>query len=430
MSGPKSSSYTLTYEQRRKILEEQQRQREREEEQRRIEAEKGKRNELLKKLDMEAKGLDSQIERSKQLKKESGYEMPWLDEADRKLKDAQDVSTKAKQQREKTSKELRETNNKVSATIIETAKHRSLCADHIAKTTVKFRKELDSKIAEGFHLSFSRIGVEKRKKDNTQINSINEALSQLAGLTLSEKQQEKLKTIREKADEITDSSYLQNFYAVVVAPFVKECRGYEAVRDEHDELLIKYAVLAAECGVSTKPIPYTQEGIEFVKDEIARLEQLALEQKEREYIKKSLDEAMQEMGYELIGDRVASKKNGKRIRHELYSLGNGTAVDVTYSENGQITMELGGIDETDRQPDADESAQLVEDMKNFCGDYDALAKRLAEKGITTKRLNILPPTIEHAQIINSNDYKMKKAVSRYSTMRQRRKNASVMRKEC
>ena len=40
MSGPKSSSYTLTYEQRQRILEEQRRQREIEEERRRCEAEK------------------------------------------------------------------------------------------------------------------------------------------------------------------------------------------------------------------------------------------------------------------------------------------------------------------------------------------------------------------------------------------------------
>jgi hypothetical protein len=68
-------------------------------------------------------------------------------------------------------------------------------------------------------------------------------------------------------------------------------------------------------------------------------------------------------------------------------------------------------------------------MKNFCGDYDALAKRLAEKGITTKRLSIMPPTIEHAQIINSSDYTMRKAISRYSTRQQKKKTASVLHKE-
>jgi len=429
MSGPKSSSYSLTYEQRRRILEEQQRQREREEEKRRFESESNKKGELLTKLESETEGLIGQVERSKQLKKESGYDMPWIAEAENTLKKARDMSSEARRQKEKQSAELRKTNEQLSTTIKETAKQRSTCADHISRTTEQFRQELDNRISEGFHLSFSAIGVEKRKKDSSRISRINEAVSQLSGMTLSEKQHNKLKIIKEKADAITDPSYLENFYAVVVSPFIRECKEYEAVRDEHDELLIKYAVLASECGISTKPVSYTREGIEFVKDEIAKLEEQALEQKEREYIKKSLDEAMREMGYELVGDRIVSKKSGKRIHHELYSLGNGTAVDVTFSENGQITMELGGVDETDRQPDSDESTQLVEDMKNFCGDYDALAKRLAEKGITTKRLSIMPPTIEHAQIINSNDYKMKKSVPRYSAVRQKKKAAAVLHKE-
>ena len=70
-------------------------------------------------------------------------------------------------------------------------------------------------------------------------------------------------------------------------PFIKACKEFETVQKEHDELIVQYAILAEECGMSTKPVPYTKEGIEFVKDEIARLEEQAIELKEKEYIIKN-----------------------------------------------------------------------------------------------------------------------------------------------
>ena len=304
----------------------------------------------------------------------------------------------------------------------------SVCSEGIRTETERYRAELDSIIDSGFHLSFSGLGSRK-KEDNAEINRINEALADISDLDLSYSLQEHLNSIREKANEITDPSFLKNFYSVVVIPFLKDCREYAAIQAEHDELLIHYVTLAAECGVSPKPIPYTREGIEFLKDEISILEQQIAEQREKEYIKAALDEAMREMGYELVGDRVVHKKTGKRIRHELYSMEDGTAVDVTYSDNGQISMELGGIDRTDRQPDANESAQLVEDMRSFCSDYEILEKKLAERGVQTRRISIMPPSAEYAQIFNEDDYNMHRSVSRYSTATKRRTADKVMRRE-
>ena len=304
----------------------------------------------------------------------------------------------------------------------------TVCSDGIKEETERYRAELDIIIDSGFHLSFSGLGTRK-KEDNTQINRINEALADISDLNLSYTLQDHLNSIREKANEITDPSFLKNFYTVVVIPFVKECREYAAIQAEHDELLIHYATLAAECGVSPKPVPYTRGGIELLKDEINVLEQQIAEQREKEYIKAALDEAMREMGYELVGDRVVHKKSGKRIRHELYSLEDGTAVDVTYSDNGQISMELGGIDRTDRQPDANESAQLVEDMRSFCSDYELLEKKLVERGVQARRISIMPPLEEYAQIFNENDYNMHRSVPRYSAATKKRKTDKVMRRD-
>lgn len=429
MSGPKSSSYTLSAEQRRRILEEQQRQREREEERRRCEVEISKRTDLLSKISAESEKLEKQIKRLKELKKESGYDLPELEESEAQYRHAKTSINVAKETKANTSGELKKQNEQLSVGLLKIASLYSICSDQVSRVTDRYREELDNTISKGFHLSFSGLGSDRRKKDDAQIGKINEALAQLSGLAISPKLQGRLSVIREKADSITDQSFLKNFYAVVVVPFVKDCKEYAALKDEHDDLLIRYAVLAAECGVETKPVPYTKEGLDFVKDEIAMLEARALELKEREFIKIALDEAMREMGYELVGDRVVAKKSGKRIRHELYSLENGTAVDITYSENGQITMELGGIDQTDRQPDSSESMQLVEDMKSFCSDYEELTKRLSARGVQTKHISLMPPAVEYAQIFNSNDYTMRKTVNRYSTAARKKRATTALHKE-
>ena len=429
MSGPKSSNYTLSFEQRRRILEAQRQQREREEELRRFEMESKKQNALMEKMFLGTQKLSGLIDRLMILKRESGYDVYFVDDAAKAVDHAKKLESKIKSQKPTTSKELQELNHRLSECIELLALQNSLCTDHVSEISDRFRQELDDRISAGFHLSFSSIGKEQKKRDNAQIKRINELLAELSGITLSDSLLDRLKEIKAKADSVTDPAFLKSFHEIVIIPFVKKCKEYEAVCAEHDELLIRYAILAAECGVDPHSIPYTQEGVESLKEEIARLEQLSLEQKEKEYIKVSLDEAMREMGYDLVGDRVVTKRSGKRIRHELYSLDNGTAVDVTYSENGQISMELGGLDYTDRQPDAAESAQLVEDMRSFCSDYDALAKRLAEKGIQTRRVSVMPPSPEYAQIINANDYAIHKNITAYSAAIRKKKPTSTRYRE-
>lgn len=428
MSGPKSSSYTLSYEQRRRLEEEQRRRREQEEERKRVEMESQKMRLNVRKLSEAIDKTTVQIRRLEELEHESGHSVPYLTDAKETVSTMQQQMERLSGKCSSSSTVLKNENEQLCSMIHSITRCFTMCAEGIKIETERYRVELDSIIDSGFHLSFSGLGTRK-KEDNAEINRINEALAEISDLNLSYSLQEHLSSIRGKANEITDSSFLKNFYSVVVNPFLKECREYAAIQSEHDELLIHYVTLAAECGVSPRPVPYTREGIEFLKDEISILEQQIAEQREKEYIKAALDEAMREMGYELVGDRVVHKKSGKRIRHELYSLEDGTAVDVTYSDNGQISMELGGIDRDDRQPDANESALLVEDMKSFCSDYEVLEKKLAERGVQTRRISIMPPSAEYAQIFNENDYNMHKSVSRYSTATKRRKADKVMRRD-
>ncbi len=414
MSGPKSANYRLTPEQRRILLEERRRKWEEMKERRLKEAEKKKKKDLVNELEDLTEKLARQTERRAFLRKENGDDSHRMEETQagpEKVKKAfQDVLSRG----DGNSGELKEQNEKLSGILREAAAQYAALEAELSRGTEQFREGLESRLAGGFLLSFANLGTAREKKAEKGIRRINEALAQISGLKLSRPLRERFDEISARADEISDPDFLGNFHSVVVLPFLRECREFEILQKEHDELIIRYAILSEECGVSPAPVPYTAEGIEFAKDEIARLEELNAEQAEKEYIKKALDEAMREIGYEMVGDRVVSRKSGRRIRHELYSMADGTAVDVTWAEDGQITMELGGIDHTDREPDAEESAQLVEDMKSFCRDYDALAERLALKGVKTQKIRICPPEAEYAQIFNANDYNLKRPVSGYS----------------
>ena len=113
----------------------------------------------------------------------------------------------------------------------------------------------------------------------------------------------------------------------------------------------------------------------------------------------------------MLGDREVVKRSGKKFRNALYLFEEGTAVNVTFGENGQITMELGGLDDCDRLPTDLESRELVREMDHFCGDFRELEKMLIEKGIVSKRISILPSHEEYAQIINVSDYHLRGEVS-------------------
>ena len=104
----------------------------------------------------------------------------------------------------------------------------------------------------------------------------------------------------------------------------------------------------------------------------------------------------------------------------------GTAVNVTYSSDGQITMELGGISTDDRLPTEVESASLASDMRTFCDDYFEIEQRLRKKGIITKRISILPPEEQYAQMINVSDYNLSKKVSEYEAKDAKRHTAESM----
>lgn len=422
MSGPKTSSYYLTPEQRKML-------REARELERKTKVSYERKEQLRKLIMSTISATDSCIERVELITGESKQEISGIDEL-KEIREiviesaivASDVTIQngleALQEQEKILKKAYE---QLSAKKV-------IVEKQISNAEQKFHEELQGTIVSGFQLSFASIGNDREIKNNPYVIKMENALDEISDLFISDELKEKWNKIQNKAKEINNVDFLRNFYAMTVLPFAKECQKYSELYQQYGEnyeqLLQEYNLLVKQVGILAEDIPFSATAIEQLQREIEELEQIVFEAEEQEYISQCIDEVILEMGYNLIGSREVTKKSGKHFRNELYLFDEGTAVNVTKSDNGQITMELGGLDNADRIPSAIESQQLCKNMGEFCEDYEEIERKLAERGVKTKRISILPPEEQYAQIINVQDYNMKEDVVHFETARKRQQRVS------
>jgi len=229
-------------------------------------------------------------------------------------------------------------------------------------------------------------------------------------------------------DTIAGDAYLRTFESITVSALQKRLREAEkahaALLADHRKECVRYAALCSFSQTAPVEFPATEEGVASMRKAIRDMESELVLQEEQRHISEAMDDVMADMGYDLIGHREAAKKSGRPFRNKLYAFGEGTALSVTYSPDGQITMELGGIDTSDRVPSAQESSALQEDMEAFCGDFAAIEEKLRQKDVHMEtRVSLAPVAAEHAKIININDYVLDtgKQIPRIGTGKKRRR---------
>ena len=423
MSGPKTSRYTLTPEQR-KILAEQ----------RQIQREIQKNTVMLKQnvagLKEIVSKVDTEIAQFRRIVSETGkstFEIDTLESVRNKamqiLNDAGTVSEKSGLSvMESTNKKLKEMTKVLSDGEVK-------MSSELRKANEEFREEINAAISEGFTISFIRIEEELPAVNMSDYTSkIDATLEEIRGFQISNELRAKFIVLKEKAAEIDSIDFIENYYAMSIIPFLKECQAYNSLFLEYgarfEELCAEYEVLVGELGVPKKQFSFSLESIEELEKEIQDMQKIIQRKEEQEYISECVDKAMQEMGYKVIGNREVVRKDGRRFTNELYLFDEGTAVNVTYSDEGQITMELGGLDDQDRIPSEAECQSLAQDMVSFCDDYLKIEEKLRAMGIVSHRVSILPPEAQFAQIINTSDYCMKEDVVSYEAKKTHKSTAT------
>ncbi|MBP0983132.1 MAG: hypothetical protein J6A19_05340 [Oscillospiraceae bacterium] len=412
MSGPKTSRYKLTAAQRRALIA----QRERE---RRAGEAKAHIVHLTAKLNSAKKLPESAAEQARELAERTGGDNGYY-ELRKKLEAAADAEIEklSKLKKEKNPDKLERAVSDARKSLEEISRlHGAL--DGIAVQNIRqLRENIMDSVDEAFGADFSKIMTPAQKQLRQDKLELSERLCEISSMELSEGLRKDIADAEKKLAQIDNADFLHNFSSMTVAALEKECRSYSELRSqygaEYDRLLAEYQALCAQAGTEPEGVPFGRSAVERLSVLISETEAKLADSDEQSYISRCIDEVMEDMGYRLIGNRSVVKKSGAQFRNELYSFAEGTAVNVTYSSNGNITMELGGTDMTDRIPDPSETDRLTEDMRSFCGRFKEFERRLQEKGIVSEHISLLPPEAEYAQIINLSDYEMTENYERFS----------------
>lgn len=419
MSGPKSSRYTLTPEQRRILAE-----------QRAIERRKSVASENIRRNNKRLLQIGSMFSSAKdvsgELMSRCGNDGGFAS----KLLELENVIAPIAPIISKTNNDdvnsLESTSKEVAASLVKAEKIASELSAISAKNEMALHASLSADIDKGFSTSFADIQTASQTTIGEGKSKIRSQLIEMKNNpNLPKELIDELNTTLSKIESIENEAFLKNFSSVTVSPLLKRCKQYlneyEACHEEFEKLYAEYIALCDLYFYVAQEYPCCNASIEVLKAEIKRIKETVDADDEQAYISDCLDEVMEEMGYTVIGSREVTKKNGKRFRNELYTYGEGTAVNVTYSSDGKIAMELGGIDATDRLPDSHETTVLCESMENFCEDFKEIEKRLLAKGVVlADRISLLPPSAEYAQIINTTDYNMTEKAETLQTKKQRR----------
>lgn len=419
MSGPKSSRYTLTPEQRRILAE-----------QRKIERRKAVATEKIRKAQKQLLQIGGMFNAEKQIASELYSRTDNDNGMTTLISELETLITPIQPLVSRTNfddvNSIEETANAVCAFLKEAEIIASEISSIATTNEGNLKANLSEAIDQGFATSFADI---KEIKTDTVTTLRTEAAQRLAQISkidfLPHDYKSEISRASTRLDEIADEFFLKNFVAVSFNPLIKQANQfiaeYRECQAEFDSLYAEYTALCELYYYVAQEYVCSRSSIQILEAEIARIKKAVAEDDEQAYISDCLDEVMVEMGYSVLGSREVTKRNGKRFRNELYAYGDGTAVNVTYSSDGKIAMELGGIDTSDRVPTAQETDKLCDSMEQFCDDFKEIEKRLLAKGIVlADRISLLPPDAEYAQIINTSDYSMETEADTISVKKQRR----------
>ncbi len=421
MSGPKTSKYTLTREQRRILAE-----------QRIIERRKAVASESIKRASAtlyRLGGTEDMQKTADELAERTGSDHGYSEKTER-LKQIIESIEPVISAADRTDVDSLER----ASAVVNKALHKAerLSAELSELTTEnekRLREVLSAEIDKGFSTSFLDIMIADEQNQDAYEDTRERLLMTRNAVGLPHSYVDEIDRAIEQMDGIADEGFRKSFIMLTAAPLLKKCdrfiSEYRAAHDEFETLYSRYAALCGMYYLVIQEFECSSEGVEKLRAEIRRIEALADEDDERSYISEALDEVMEEMGYTIVGSREVRKKNGNHFRSELYSYADGTVVNVTFSSDGRIAMELGGADTSDRLPDEHETAALCERMEDFCEDFREIEKHLAQKGVVLdERIALQPPEAVFAQIINISDYHLNQEVDSLRVRRKARKQTT------
>lgn len=430
MSGPKSARYTLTPEQRRILAEARERERKTKRELDKLQQYRGELASLKEKLVAATTSIDMLVDRVGEGNEVQQSISKSIIQIEKIIQESAGLSKQSRLE------SLQSFNTKAK-TVEEHA--RKIVAQYENKSNeinAVLSKNIEDSITNGMSVSIDDEIVKPQSHLESQKVKIKDVLHEIQSSNVSSDLQREGVIILDRVQGITDDSFIDNYYAMTVLPYIKRYKAYkEQIKEygeEFDELVSKHRYYSEYLGMPVISFTFSMDTLNSLRHEVAELESQSAKIEEQQYISESLNQVMRDMGYNVVGSREVVKKSGRKFRNELYHFSEGSVVNVTYAANGQISMELGGVDTCDREPSEEESSVLCDEMVEFCDEFSEIERRLKEKGVVLmNRISMLPPAEEYAQIINVSDFNMTEKIDVLETAnkKQTETRKQVLRKE-
>ena len=274
------------------------------------------------------------------------------------------------------------------------------------------------------------------------LNRIKTAIADINGICtgfppdLAETYREKLLLSAKHAEKYCNNGNLRVLKSLLYDEIPRLANAAETERERPvilkkriEKLIIRYNTLYSQIddGKEQYPRPFSMENYLFTEDyaekmesQIQKLQDDIIKKQEQAYIQETIDRVLRGMNYQIIGGRDCSEKEKKDkpelFRSNLYRFGQSSAVKASFSTNGEISMEIVGLSESERTPSGSEVAVLCRDMKDFCMKFSEFKKNLERMGVHPKLIYEYPPEKKYARIDNINEYKLNNNVSRESLL--------------
>ena len=280
----------------------------------------------------------------------------------------------------------------------------------VSNSKKKIMDDLSVKIEDSI-AKYSYVQYEKELKFDSS-DYVEEILNLSTNEKLSASLKRSVLAVLDRLQNIKDIKQLKDYCLGVVGQIIYECENYlseyEHRYERFEKLYEGYEGLCKILQIQPNVIEFSDEAIKYLEEENNRLTKEAECLLERQYIATQFNSILKEMGYNLLGQKANSINNDVFYTNRLYSYENGNVASVTFSSSGQISIEIGSVDNVDRQPSKQEAIKQVKSMERLCEDLPLIEEKLAERGIILKQRIAMQPAVEEvAQIFNGKDYNIK-----------------------
>lgn len=247
--------------------------------------------------------------------------------------------------------------------------------------------------------------------DVTQLkNCILDRIAELKSHELiTQKMDERLENVAKFVEQETDITRLKELNSLVVGDIATKLHKIEAQYDDYLNAQCQHVALLASLGEAMEIKHETFETPENIKatiaqliDENRKLQIRILQRAERKEIEKSIDKAMDTLGYHLIGEKCSTEKGSIK----LYNFSDGTGIQVTQRADGVIRMKVVGIGHENQTLDDSDKLHLVKMQEAFCDTYEEIVEAFKAMGVCQVKDTEIkyPPDVAFAEAVDVIEY--------------------------